>query len=282
MSSKRIGLKEIRSLGPGETIWDAGVPSFGARRQKGSAVAYVLKFRTAEGRQRWHTIGRHGAPWTPDTAREEARRLLGEVVRGIDPSSDRTAKRTASTVAELCNQYYIDAEAGRLLTRRKTFKKKSTLLTDKGRIQRHIIPLIGSLSVPAVSRDDIEAFMYDVADGKTAGRTKTAKKGGLSHVRGGKGAASRTVGLLGAIFTYAVRKHMRSDNPVWSSPSTSIRSVRNTKKVVRLKCSPRKSEILCLANLLRVCPSTRPMGARLQREYSTRAAVNIRRCQKVQ
>ena len=214
MSSKRIGLKEVRALGPGETIWDAAVPSFGARRQKGPAVAYVLKFRTAEGRQRWHTIGRHGAPWTPEMAREEARRLLGEVVRGTDPSADRSAKRTALTVAELCDQYYGDAEAGRLLTRRKASKKASTLLTDKGRIQRHIIPLLGRLSVPAVSGDDIDAFMHAVADGKTAGRTKTAKKRGLAHVRGGKGTASRTVGLLGAIFTYAVRKRMRADNPV--------------------------------------------------------------------
>lgn len=214
MGDKRIGLKEVRALGPGETIWDAAVPSFGARRQKGHAVAYVLKFRTAEGRQRWHTIGRHGAPWTPDTAREEARRLLGEVVRGTDPSAEKSAKRTATTVAELCNQYFEDAEAGRLLTRRKTSKKPSTLLTDKGRIQRHIIPLLGQLPVAAVSRDDIDAFMHAVADGKTAGRTKTAKKRGLAHVRGGKGTASRTVGLLGAIFAYAVRKRMRTDNPV--------------------------------------------------------------------
>ena len=70
MADKRIGLREIRALAPSKTIWDAAVPGFGARRQRGAAVAYVLKFRTAEGRQRWYTIGRHGAPWTPDTARE--------------------------------------------------------------------------------------------------------------------------------------------------------------------------------------------------------------------
>ena len=74
MANKRIGLREIRALAPSQTIWDAAVPGFGARRQRGEAIAYVLKFRTAEGRQRWHTIGRHGAPWTPETAREEARR----------------------------------------------------------------------------------------------------------------------------------------------------------------------------------------------------------------
>lgn len=56
--------------------------------------------------------------------------------------------------------------------------------------------------------------MHAVAEGETAGRTKTAKKHGLSNVRGGKGAASRTVGLLGALFTYAGRKRMCSRNPV--------------------------------------------------------------------
>jgi integrase len=214
VSGKRIGLKEVRALGPGETIWDSVVPSFGARRQKGAAIAYVLKFRTAEGRQRWHTIGRHGAPWTPDTAREEAKRLLGEVVTGGDPAATKSAKRNAATVADLCEQYFADAEAGRLLTRRQTSKKASTLATDKGRIDRHIIPLLGRLSVAAVTREDVDAFMHAVADGKTAGKKKTAKKHGLAHVRGGKGTASRTVGLLGAIFAYAVRRRMRPDNPV--------------------------------------------------------------------
>jgi integrase len=56
--------------------------------------------------------------------------------------------------------------------------------------------------------------MHDVASGKTAGKTKTVKKRGLARVRGGKATASRTVGLLGAIFTYAVRCRLRSDNPV--------------------------------------------------------------------
>src|ERR1700674_3897883 len=104
MAEKRIGLREVRALGPAETVWDAAVPGFGARRQKGQAVAYVLKFRTAEGRQRWHTIGRHGAPWTPDLAREEAKRLLGEVVKGGDPAAAKSAKRNAAIVANLCEQ----------------------------------------------------------------------------------------------------------------------------------------------------------------------------------
>jgi integrase len=203
-SKRRIGLRQVRALRPGETIWDASLAGFGARRQRSKAVSYALFYRTKEGRQRWFTIGRHGAPWTPESARDEARRLLDEVAKGMDPAADKSAARNAQTVSELCDLYLDDAENGRLITRRRTAKKASTLATDRGRIQRHIKPLLGSCKVAAVTGTDVERFMYDVGAGKTAG----------GHVRGGLGTASRTVTLLGAIFTYAVRHRMRTDNPV--------------------------------------------------------------------
>jgi integrase len=212
-SNQRIGLRQVRALKPGEIVWDESLPGFGARRQRSKVVSYVLFYRTYEGRQRWFTIGRHGAPWTPETARAEAVRLLGEVVSKADPAADKRAARKAETVAELCDLYLADADAGRLMTRRRTAKKASTLVTDRGRIERHIKPLLGTRTVAAVTRQDIEAFLHDVAAGKTGGKTKTAKKRGLAHVRGGKGTATRTVGLLGAIFSYAIDHNMRLDNP---------------------------------------------------------------------
>jgi integrase len=211
---KRIGLRDVRVLEPGGIIWDASVPGFGARRQKGDAVSYFLKYRTPEGRQRWHTIGRHGGPWTPDMARDKAVALLGEIVGGSDPAAEKTARRHAASVKELCDLYIEDAEAGRVLTRSKVAKKQSTLSIDKGRIERHIKPLLGDLPVAAVKRDDIDRFLHNVSEGKTAGRTKTGKKRGLARVTGGRTAATRAVGLLGAIFTYAIRRGMCLDNPV--------------------------------------------------------------------
>jgi integrase len=194
-------------------LWDGEVLGFLARRQKDS-VSYIVFYRTAEGRQRWHTIGRHGSPWTPDTARQEAKRVLGSVAGGLDPAALKRAKRNAQSVAELCDLYLADAEAGRILTRRRAAKKASTISTDRGRVERHIKPLLGTMSVAAVTRADVEGFLHDVAEGKTAGRSKTKKLRGLARVRGGRGTATRTTGLLGSIFSYAVRHHMRPDNPV--------------------------------------------------------------------
>jgi len=190
-----IGLREVRALGENAIIWDSGkraVAGFGARRRTGTAVSYVLKYRTADGRQRWHVIGRHGSPWTPEDARERACELLVAVVHGGDPSAEKQAAREAKTVAELCDLYLADAEAGRLLTRRKLAKKPSTLATDRGRIERHIKPQLGRMAVAAVDRSDIERFMHAVAEGETAVRIKTRKRG-LARVQGGKGTASRTV-----------------------------------------------------------------------------------------
>jgi integrase len=211
---RRIGLKDIRALRPGEIIWDGTVGGFHARRQQSKTVSYIVAYRTVEGRQRWQTIGRHGSPWTPETARDAAKRILGHVVEGIDPAAEKRAKRKAATIAELCDLYIADAEAGRILTRRKMAKKASTIATDKGRVERHIKPLLGSMKVAAVTREDVDDFMHSVAEGKTVARIKTGKKRGLANVRGGKGTASRTVGLLGAIFSYALRHRMRPDNPV--------------------------------------------------------------------
>ena len=164
MGQKRIGLREIRALKPGETIWDASVAGFGARRQRGTTVSYMLIYRAEGGRQRWFTIGRHGSPWTPDTAREEARRLLGNVASRQDPAAAKKARRNALTVSELCRAYLSDAEKGRVLTRRRLSKKASTLVVDRGRIERHIEPLLGRLAVSAVTHEDIERFMHDVAE----------------------------------------------------------------------------------------------------------------------
>ncbi|MGG5889060.1 tyrosine-type recombinase/integrase [Falsiroseomonas sp. HC035] len=211
---RRIGLREVAALAPNQEVWDSAVAGFGARRQRSKSIAYVVLYRTRDGRPRRYTIGRHGAPWTPETARIEAKRLLGLVADGADPAGDKRRQRSQiTTVAELCDEYLQEAEAGRLLTRRRAGKKLSTLMTDRGRVVRHIKPLLGKLSVAAVARDDVERFMHAVAEGKSAVRVKT-KARGVANVRGGRGTATRTVGLLGAIFGYAVRQGLRVDNPV--------------------------------------------------------------------
>ena len=177
MAGKQIGLREVRALKPGEIVWDGAVAGFGVRRQRSAVASYVLIYRTLEGRQRWQTIGRHGSPWTPETARAEAQRLLGKVKKGEDPAAAKRTKRQAATVSQLCDLYLADAEAGRLLTRRKKPKKRSTLEIDRGRIERHIKPLLGRLKVTAVTTGDVDSFMHDIAGGKTAGNTKAEKSG---------------------------------------------------------------------------------------------------------
>lgn len=193
-ASTRIGLREIRAMPPQSTIFDGGtgsVPGFGARRRAGPMVSYFIMYRTQDDRQRRFTIGTHGAPWTPETARTKGQQVL----------------MAAKIEGE-------DAEAGRLLTRRGIAKKASTLATDRGRVETHIRPLMGTMKVPSVTREDVESFMHKIAEGATKKREKSGKKRGVSNVRGGKGTASRTVGLLSAIFTYAQRKRLISDHPV--------------------------------------------------------------------
>ena len=114
VGDKPFGLREVRALAPGGELRDGGpgsVSGFGARRQKGEAVTYFVSYRK-NGRLRRYTIGKHGAPWTPETARKEALRILGLVAAGGDPAAERREERHAETVAELCD-LYMEAPFGR-------------------------------------------------------------------------------------------------------------------------------------------------------------------------
>lgn len=184
-------------------VWDGDLPGFGLRVFSSGKKSYMVQYRH-NGRTRRITIGLHG-PFTPDSARTEAIDLLAKITKGGDPSGDRAKGRSDLTVKQLCELYLKEGCKS---------KKSSTLATDKGRLERHIIPLIGHLPVRGVTKSDIQRFGKDVAAGKTATIIKT-KKYGKARVTGGGGTAARTLGLLSGIFTFAV-KHAEiiSINPV--------------------------------------------------------------------
>ena len=50
-----------------------------------------------KGRMRRYTIGRHGSPWTPETARKRANELLHEIGSGGDPIARQKADRVLGT-----------------------------------------------------------------------------------------------------------------------------------------------------------------------------------------
>jgi integrase len=133
-------------------------------------------------------------------------------VKGEDPAEERVRRRMEFTVKELCDLSRCSRQRAHTWERRSA-KKASSLYVDRGRINQHIVPLLGKKRVQSLKSADINRFLEDVASGKSATIEKTSKKRGKSIVKGGLGTAARTVGLLGGILTYAVDQGLIEKNP---------------------------------------------------------------------
>ena len=131
-------------------LWDSELKGFGVRVQRGDAKSYVLHYRVGTGRGaplRKLTIGRHGSPWTPETARKEAKTLLGMIEEGADPAADKMARREAPTIAELAERFLAEhADAKR---------KGSTAAEYRRLLDKIILPALGKRKVADVTRADV-------------------------------------------------------------------------------------------------------------------------------
>ena len=145
MAVSKITIAAVEALGPGEVLWDQTVKGFGVRRQRHAAV-YVLKHRKL-GRQRFVTIGKHGAPWTPAMAREEARRLVGGQWQ---PRGDASEGPTFGALA----QDYLARHS-------RPHKKPRSVVEDERNLELHILPVLGHLPVAEITRDVVSRFHAD-------------------------------------------------------------------------------------------------------------------------
>ncbi len=184
------------------------------------AKSFAVDYRVGSGRgapKRRLTLGKHGSPWTPETARATAKRLLAEVAAGRDPAASRREDRKAPTFNELIDLYLAEGVS---------HKKASTLRVDRGRIDHHLRPLLGKLRADRMTRADVERMRDAVTAGRTAETLASGEKrpsGTLA--KGGRGAAAQCVTAVSAIFSFAIERGLCADNPARGVKKAPVRKL---------------------------------------------------------
>jgi len=131
----------VERLQPGDTVFDTSLKGFGVRRQKASA-SYFLK-TSIRGRQKFFTIGRHGLPWTPDTARRQAMALKADPEKGIEQKEERL------TLNEIVDRFKL-SHYQRIKPR--TRKDYTSLLDNQ------ILPVLGKKDIKEIGRSEVAGF----------------------------------------------------------------------------------------------------------------------------
>lgn len=134
-------------------VWDSELIGLGLRIYPSGRKAFLVTYRTGEGRKRFFTLGRYGRDLTPDEARRRAREVLGDVARGMDPGEKRERERQGETIRDLCGAY---------MTRHGNAKKSGA--ADQRRINQHVLPAWGGLKATAVKRADVAALHSKIGE----------------------------------------------------------------------------------------------------------------------
>ncbi len=101
MATGTVTKRSVDALSGGEGnvfLWDAELRGFGVKVTSSGAKTYIFAYRLGgrEATKKRYTIGRHGSPWTPASARIKAGKLAELVRDGIDPMlTDKERRKDA-------------------------------------------------------------------------------------------------------------------------------------------------------------------------------------------
>ena len=194
MAIAKITVRIVEQLEPGSRVWDTVVQGFGVRRQTGGAY-YYLRFRR-NGMQQMRSIGRHGSPWTPDTARARAKQLLELAVGGDDPFAKPVPAEA------------FGSEVERYLKKQHLALKPRTYVE----LERHLCRDCGAFARLRLTEIDRRTIALRLAEVETAS---------------GPTARNRVRSSLSAFFNWAVREGLLDANPVSGTARADERGSRN-------------------------------------------------------
>jgi len=158
-STKADPEKEVR-------LWDSDVVGLHLRI-RGTSRTWALQYgRKLRGRAARITIGTHGSPWTLETARVEARKLLVIVDAGGDPALARK-QDVHVTVRDLAARYLEHAEAHKKPASVKQDRSLLGMLAPGKRTvkdprrKRSILDAIGDVPIEALATSDIARLAHE-------------------------------------------------------------------------------------------------------------------------